>query len=103
MPNPPGQHEELPIEARDAIEAELGSLKTTIDSLKSQRTAGEHKLHREAARARELTSQIVAARRDEDKAMLAGARAATAATAAAAAAATAATTAADKQLNAMQD
>ena len=39
----------------------------------------------------------------EDKAMLAGARAATAATAAAAAAVTAADTAADKQLNAMQD
>jgi DNA helicase-2/ATP-dependent DNA helicase PcrA len=71
IPNPPGQREELAIEARDAIEAELGSLKTTIDSLNSQRTAGEDKLHREAARARELTSQIVAARRDEDKAMLA--------------------------------
>ncbi len=58
-------------EAQGAIEAEVGVVKTTIESLELQFTTGTGRLSRENARARDLTAQIVAARREEDKAMLA--------------------------------
>jgi DNA helicase-2/ATP-dependent DNA helicase PcrA len=60
--------EEIPSEAL-ATEEEM--LRSTIESLTAQRSAGFGKLSRESERARELTSQLVAARREEDKAMLA--------------------------------
>jgi len=55
----------------EALATEEEILKTTIESLAAQRSAGFGKLSRESERARELTSELVAARREEDKAMLA--------------------------------
>lgn len=61
----------LSAEAQGAIKAEVESVKTTIESLADQLAIGAGRLSRENARARDLTAQIVAARREEDKAMLA--------------------------------
>ncbi len=53
------------------IQAEEESLSKVIFSLENQAGMGKKRLHLESRRARELTSQIVAAREGEDKQMLA--------------------------------
>ncbi|MCB0309920.1 MAG: AAA family ATPase [Bdellovibrionales bacterium] len=53
------------------IDEESRILKTTIDSLAKQRVHDQERLAREARRSRELTSELVATRREEDRAMLA--------------------------------
>jgi len=58
-------------EAAALLLAEEGILKTVVESLTEQRGSDQRRLAVEADRARELTSELVAARRDEDKAMLA--------------------------------
>lgn len=61
----------LPKEVLESITAEESTLAKVIDSLKAQRSQAIGRLQVESSRARELTSRLVAARRDEDKAMLA--------------------------------
>ena len=61
----------LNADERALIETEESALKTTIESLSEQRAAWQVKLAHESRRARELTSEIVKTRRDEEKALLA--------------------------------
>ena len=61
----------LPNDARKAIEEEERCLKETVNCLAEQLQRSSQKLATESKRARELTSQIVAATREEDKALLA--------------------------------
>lgn len=58
-------------EARTAIEEEEETLRRIVADLQSQRTIGQRRLHTEEERAQDLTSQIVASRRDVEKQMLA--------------------------------
>lgn len=58
-------------EERELIDHEVEALKTVIDSLLDQQKRARTKLMVESERARELTSSIVATRREEDKALLA--------------------------------
>lgn len=53
------------------ITDEVQTLQNVISSLKNQLDNAEQRIRTEAIRARDLTSQIVAATREEDKAMLA--------------------------------
>jgi len=58
-------------EARARIESEEETLARVISELQSQQTADQQRFYREAHRAKELSSQIVASRRDVDKQLLA--------------------------------
>ncbi len=58
-------------EAKSLINEETNVLRQVVESLEKQFFEQSNKLGRESIRARELTSQIVAARRNEDKQMLA--------------------------------
>jgi DNA helicase-2/ATP-dependent DNA helicase PcrA len=62
---------EIPEEAARMLEEEGAVVRTVIDSLLSQREHGLRRLSTESSRARTLTAEYVAARRVEDKAMLA--------------------------------
>jgi DNA helicase IV len=58
-------------EAQATIKEEEETLDSVLTSLRRQFAQGAHRLNTERARARDLTSQIVNARRDTDKQMLA--------------------------------
>ncbi len=63
--------EGLATEAREQIAAEEQVVQQVLLSLESQRAIGGKRLKSEAVRAQQLTSRIVASRRDVDKQLLA--------------------------------
>lgn len=58
-------------EAQEVLAEEQSTLDAVLQSLRGQLQRGSQRLHKESVRARDLTSELVAARRVEDKAMLA--------------------------------
>ncbi len=61
----------MPPDEENVIQREIGILDDVLDSLKKQCQRSSDRLVAERERARELTAGLVAARRDEDKQMLA--------------------------------
>lgn len=61
----------ISVEAQEMLEKEQSTLEAVLRSLREQIQRGVQKLQTESVRSRELTSELVAARRVEDKAMLA--------------------------------
>ncbi len=62
---------EIPEEAQNRIEEEKDSLNLTLNKLANSETTTRQSLRRNSEMARDLTSQIVASRRDSEKQMLA--------------------------------
>ena len=67
----PNMSEEINLEEKQLIEEEESILHEVLESLQTQTQFRSERLAKEDVRARELTSQLVAATREEDKAMLA--------------------------------